>query len=89
LLAENDADHGVSAGRHHSDPGSAGVHWRIHDAQDQNPHVLGNRTASRALFAIMGRSRSDETWLAWSNWALAVVILGALLTIGATLNDIW
>jgi hypothetical protein len=28
-------------------------------------------------------------WPAWSNWALIAIVLGSLLTIFATLNDIW
>jgi len=28
------------------------------------------------------------TWPRWANWALALVIITSLLTIGATLNDI-
>jgi hypothetical protein len=27
-------------------------------------------------------------WPGWANWALALVIITSLLTIGATLNDI-
>jgi hypothetical protein len=28
-------------------------------------------------------------WPAWSNWALLGVIVTAILTIAATINDIW
>ena len=28
-------------------------------------------------------------WPAWANWALVAVILTSIVTIAATLNDIW
>ena len=28
-------------------------------------------------------------WPAWSNWALVAVIVTSIVTIAATLNDIW
>jgi len=28
-------------------------------------------------------------WPAWATWALVAVVLTSLVTIGATINDIW
>ena len=43
--------------------------------------------------AVKMETRDDEansnSWPSWSNWVLIAVILGSLLTIGATINDIW
>jgi hypothetical protein len=34
-------------------------------------------------------SLSRESWPKWSNWALIAVVLTSILTIAATLNDIF
>jgi len=28
-------------------------------------------------------------WPAWCNWALVIVLVGSIVTIAATVNDIW
>jgi hypothetical protein len=37
----------------------------------------------------MAKQAHDKTWPNWSNWALLAVVLTSLLTIAATINDIW
>ena len=37
----------------------------------------------------MARKADRELWPAWSNWALLAVVLTSVLTIAATLNDIF
>jgi hypothetical protein len=39
--------------------------------------------------AAMARKVKTELWPAWSRWALLAVAVTALLTIAATLNDIY
>jgi hypothetical protein len=36
----------------------------------------------------MSKARAIE-WPIWASWALAAVILMSLITIAATINDIW
>jgi hypothetical protein len=31
----------------------------------------------------------DIEWPTWASWALAAVVLTSLITIAATINDIW
>ena len=33
--------------------------------------------------------QDDDIWPAWSNWALLAVIVTSILTVAATINDIW
>lgn len=37
----------------------------------------------------MSAKSHDFHWPAWSTWALFAVILTAILTVAATINDIW
>jgi hypothetical protein len=37
----------------------------------------------------MDRRSREILWPNWASWALAVVVLGSILTIAATINDIW
>ena len=37
----------------------------------------------------MNRTEPTLDWPAWSNWALVAVVLTIILTIVATINDIW
>lgn len=37
----------------------------------------------------MARKAEKELWPSWSNWALLAVVLTSILTIAATLNDIF
>jgi hypothetical protein len=37
----------------------------------------------------MARRKTRELWPQWSSWALAAIVATTLLTIAATLNDIF
>jgi hypothetical protein len=38
---------------------------------------------------LMKTEREMISWPAWATWALIAVIVTSLVTIGATINDIW
>ena len=56
------------------------------EADRRNLHELATRAATER-FAPMS-TVPKLAWPRWANWALALVIITSLLTIGATLNDI-
>jgi hypothetical protein len=37
----------------------------------------------------MDPKQAELDWPAWSTWALVIVVITSLLTVAATLNDIW
>jgi len=37
----------------------------------------------------MKHPASELLWPSWASWALVAVVLTSLLTIAATINDIW
>jgi hypothetical protein len=37
----------------------------------------------------MAAKQEKLAWPAWSTWALLAVIVSALVTVAATVNDIW
>jgi hypothetical protein len=42
-----------------------------------------------ASYLAMNTSDDNFDWPKWSTWALVAIVVTALVTIAATLNDIW
>jgi len=54
-----------------------------------NSNVGMEQSGRSAHHRRVTRKTEKELWPAWSNWALLAVVVTSLLTIAATLNDIF
>ena len=43
----------------------------------------------RSVLGAMELKQAKPDWPWWSTWALLAVVVTAILTIGAAINDIW